>query len=86
MYSVLSFLHLFGFRFKKGNLNLSVLTLYSLVILAGILLGILIEIVQGIYIYQRHYDIADMVANSFGTIFGVFGFVWTAKKLDKLNR
>jgi VanZ family protein len=86
MYSVLAFLNMFGFTYKKENLNLSKRRLYRWVILAGVVLGILIEIVQGAFIYQRHYDAADMVANGIGTIFGVITFNWTTRFLANINR
>ena len=86
MYSVLAFLNLFGFNDKKEKMNLSNYKLYGWVILAGVILGMLIEIVQGAFIYQRHYDVADMVANGIGTIFGVFTFNWTTRFLANINR
>jgi glycopeptide antibiotics resistance protein len=85
MYFVLSISFLLGFlSFEKKinkKLNLSNLRLYGMVILAGILIGYTIELIQGNFIYRRYFDIADIVMNGFGTIFGVIMFSLTGRKL-----
>lgn len=76
MYSVLAFLQLFGFRprEKENKMNQSKFRLYGWVILIGISFGLVIELIQGNYIYRRYFDIYDLWANFFGTIFGAVLF------------
>jgi len=89
MYLGFSFLLLIGFyprNFKtKNKLNLLILQLYLKVILAGILVGYIIELVQGKFIYRRYFDYIDVVANGFGTIFGVIAFTLIGIKILKIN-
>lgn len=77
---------LFGFMNRKPSavekkLNLSNLKLYVLITLAGIAIGIFVELVQGNFIYRRYYDPEDILVNSFGTIFGVMIYTLTGRKL-----
>ena len=85
MYFVLSGLFLLGFlTFEKKineKVNLSNIRLYGVVILAGILIGYAIELIQWNFIFRRYFDVADIVMNSFGTIFGVFMYSLTGRKL-----
>ncbi len=76
MYSVLAFLQLFGLRprEKENKMNQSKFRLYGWVILIGISFGLVIELIQGNYIYRRYFDIYDLWANFFGTIFGAVLF------------
>lgn len=70
MYLVLAFAMCLG-GFKK-NLNLSPNRWYLIILSVGIAYGLTIELIQGFYIYQRFFDPSDIIANLFGTIFGVF--------------
>ena len=85
MYFVLSAAFLLGFltfeKKIKKKLNLSNLQLYGVVILAGILIGYSIELIQGNFIFRRYFDVSDIVMNSFGTIFGVITYSLTGRKL-----
>ena len=86
LYFGLSFLMLIGFLASKKNktekkLNLFNLRLYLSVVLAGIIIGILIELIQGNFIYRRYYDLEDIIVNSIGTIFGVYGYTLIGRKL-----
>lgn len=85
MYFILSILFLFGFlifeKKIKKKLNLSNLQLYGVVILVGISIGYAIELIQGNFIFRRYFDVADIVMNSFGTIFGVIMYSLTGRKL-----
>lgn len=86
MYFGLSFLQLIGFSDRQKNnpkkkLNLSHFKLYGWIILVGILVGYTIELIQGNFIVQRYFDITDLVANFFGTIFGVISYGWIGRKL-----
>ncbi len=85
MYFILSILFLFGFltfeKKIKKKLNLSNLQLYGVVILVGILIGYAIELIQGNFIFRRYFDVADIVMNSFGTIFGIIMYSLTGRKL-----
>lgn len=65
----------------KKNLNLSSTSRYLLILSVGIAYGTFIELIQGFYIYQRFYDSADIIANAFGTIFGVITIRLTGIKL-----
>lgn len=86
MYFGLSVWFLFGFLSKKQKdkkkLNLSDLRLYALVILVGISIGYFIELIQGNLIYRRYFDIEDVVANTFGTIFGAISYGWIGRKIN----
>lgn len=86
MYTILSWFLLLGFGIREKKMNRSDIRVYRGVIIAGIFLGTLIEIAQGTLIYRRHFDVADIVANLFGTIFGSITFKWTARKIGVINR
>lgn len=87
MYFILAFLQLYGFKslttVRKNKMNLSDMNLYGWVILIGVGFGLTIELIQGNYIYRRYFDVCDLVANFFGTIFGVFIFRLTGIKFIK---
>ena len=83
-YFVLSALQLLDFGRKKNKLNLTTVWLYSLVIIAGFIIGFLIEITQEFLISKRYFSLKDVVSNGFGTIFGVLFYQWTSKKLIKI--
>ncbi len=87
MYFILAFLQLDGFKSfsiaRKNKMNLSDMNLYGWVILIGIGFGLMVELIQGNYIFRRYFDIYDLVANLFGTIFGVIMFRLTGIKFIK---
>ena len=62
-------------------MNLPNLRVYIGIVLAGILIGYSIELIQGNFIYQRYYDNEDVVVNSIGTIFGVISYTLIGRKL-----
>ena len=77
---------LFGFLSGRKNknekkLNLSNIRVYLGVVLAGILIGYSVELIQGNFIYRRYYDNEDVVINSIGTIFGVISYTLIGRKL-----
>jgi glycopeptide antibiotics resistance protein len=83
-YLVLSFLMLIA-RYKNDKkVNQLNFELYSNVIVAGLLIGFVIELMQEYLIYMRYFSLKDIIANSFGTIFGVIVFRLTSKKLIKI--
>jgi len=88
MYSVFAFLQLYAFspreNEQKNKMNGSSLRLYGYVILIGISFGLVIELIQGNYIYRRYFDIYDLWANFFGTIFGGFIFRLIGIKFIKI--
>jgi len=65
----------------EKKLNLSNLKLYLIVLLAGIAIGIFVELIQGNYIPKRYYDTEDILVNSIGTIFGGLGYTLIGRKL-----
>ncbi|WP_027418050.1 VanZ family protein [Crocinitomix catalasitica] len=69
-YSILSFLMLLGFNGGEIKMNLSKTRLYIVIIIAGIVIGISLELMQEYLIPFRFYDIKDIIINSFGTVFG----------------
>lgn len=77
MYSILAALLFTGFAIK--NLNLSKVRLYLLLTLAAIAFGVMVELVQEFFIYKRHFSMKDIVANSFGTIFGILAMVFVTR-------
>ncbi|MEO9797386.1 MAG: VanZ family protein [Crocinitomicaceae bacterium] len=86
LYFGLANLMLLGFlQHKKTKLekkmNLSNLRVYLYIILAGILIGIFVELVQGNFIYRRYYDPEDILVNGIGTIFGAFAYTLIGRKL-----
>lgn len=86
LYFGLSALMLFGYLVKRKNkadkkMNLSNLKVYLYIILAGILIGILVELVQGNFIYRRYYDPEDILVNGIGTVFGAIGYTLIGRKL-----
>ena len=80
MYSVLCFLMLFPFLEKK-ILNLSKVGVYMMVILVVIVIGFIVELIQGNFIYRRYYDHQDIIINGFGTVFGAFMYRLIGRKL-----
>lgn len=87
MYGTLAYLQLWGFRAnskkRATKMNLSEFRLYGWMILVGFCIGLTIELIQGNYIQQRYFDPQDLVANIFGTIFGVIGYWLTGIKFIK---
>lgn len=79
MYFLLSVFLIFDYQHPK--LNLFKGKVYFLIILAGISVGIFVELIQGIFIYQRYFDIFDIIANSFGTIIGAYTMRLIGRKL-----
>jgi glycopeptide antibiotics resistance protein len=65
----------------EKKLNLSNLRLYLVVILAGIAIGVFVELIQGNYIYKRYYDTEDIIVNSIGTVIGGLGYTLIGRKL-----
>jgi glycopeptide antibiotics resistance protein len=82
MYTVLAGLQFLAFF--KPKMNLSRPWLYVLVALAGITFGFFVELVQGSFIYRRYFDWGDVVANTFGTVFGLVAMALTSRKYYKL--
>ena len=77
---------LIGFLSKRKSkeekkVNLLNLKVYLMVILAGIAIGIFVELIQGNFIYRRYYDPEDIVVNSIGTIFGGISYTLIGRKL-----
>ena len=79
MYFMLAALLFIGF--VKKNLNLPALRLYLMLALAGITFGIFVELVQGIFIYRRYFSVTDIIANGFGTVFGLAAVAAIGRKL-----
>jgi VanZ family protein len=82
MYAILAVLQFLAFFNPK--MNLSRKWLYLLVALAGIIFGFFVELVQGSFIYRRYFDWADVVANMFGTVFGLVVMALICRKYYKL--
>lgn len=77
---------LIGFmsRFQDGSekkMNLSNIRVYLGIVLAGIIIGYSIELIQGNFIYRRYYDNEDVLVNTIGTIFGAIGYTLIGRKL-----
>ena len=80
MYLMLSILLAFGF-ILKNKLNLSKLKMYLILVLVGIAFGTFVELVQGSFIYRRYFDLLDILANSIGSIVGMFLVALIGRKL-----
>ena len=65
----------------KKKVNLSNIQLYGVVILAGIIFGYIIELIQGGFIFRKYFDTAHIVMNSFSTIFGAITSSLIGRKL-----
>lgn len=79
MYCGLAVLMLFGFQNQKMNtFNIRV---YLWVIVVGIGFGTLLEIIQGLFVYRRYFDVKDIILNSVGTIFGVIVYRLIGSKI-----
>lgn len=77
---------LVGFLSTKKNkdekkMNLSNFRLYLGIVLAGIIIGYSVELIQGNFIYRRYYDLEDVVVNTIGTIFGAISYTLIGRKL-----
>jgi glycopeptide antibiotics resistance protein len=66
--------------FQK-NLNRSNIKVYSFLVLVSISIGYGVELIQGNFIYQRYYDLEDVIVNSIGTLFGTFGYTLIGRKI-----
>ena len=78
MYGLLSMLVLFGFEKKMNPYNLK---LYITTILLCSLLGLVIEYVQGNFVFRRFFSWGDALANTIGAILGTVAYHWTSRKL-----
>ncbi len=80
MYAVLSFLMLIGFFHQKNEL----LKIQSLLVCVSVvLIGLIIEFLQGNYIPKRYFSWEDVIANSIGTIIGfLIQLVYIKKELN----
>ncbi len=83
MYLGLSFLMLIGFFHVKNEL-FRIQVLYSVVIC--IMIGFLVELIQGYYIPNRFFSWRDVVANGLGSILGFLIFAIYRKKDMNLVR
>lgn len=83
MYLVLTFLMLIGFFHQKNELSAK-LALY--IVVAAILAGLLIEYLQGSYIFQRYFSWGDFIANSVGSFAGYLAYMMYKKKELNLVR
>jgi len=80
MYLLLAFLILIGFFHQKNELSWQ---MGLCTIVATILTGLLIEFLQGSFIFQRYFSWGDFIANSAGTIAGYMTFkVYRKKELN----
>lgn len=52
-----------------------------LVILVVIVIGFIVELIQGNFIYRRYYDPQDIIINGIGTVFGAFMYRLIGRKL-----
>lgn len=66
---------------SEKKMNLSNLRLYIGIVLAGIIIGYSVELIQGNFIYRRYYDNEDIVVNSIGTVFGAISYTLIGRKL-----
>ena len=79
LYFILAYLMLWDNFYSK--MNLSDIKVYIIITLAGIAIGLFVELIQGFFIYKRYFDPSDIVANGIGTIFGGIMYRLTGKKL-----
>ena len=77
MYTILSFLMLIGFYFKKNEPFLRT-ALYIAV--ASMLIGLVIEILQGSVITNRFFSWKDFAANDLGVLMGMLIYYHYNKK------
>ena len=83
MYGMLIFLMLLGFEKKMNPFNIK---LYLYLIVTCSLIGLIVELIQGNFIFRRFFSWDDAVANTFGTIVGAFGYYWTSRKLFNFRK
>lgn len=79
MYFILAWLWLADAGLKK--MNLLPFRVYLILTLAGIITGVFVELIQGLFIVKRYFDPSDIVANGFGTIFGGIVYRLTGRKI-----
>lgn len=70
IYMVLAFLWLVAVKNLKKNTFFKN-NAYIVVFLACFLLGFSLEVIQGLFIKNRYFESADLIANGFGCIFGL---------------
>ncbi len=65
----------------EKRMNQSNFKLYLMVVLAGIAIGVFVELVQGNCIFKRYYELWDIFSNSVGTIIGALSYTLIGRKL-----
>lgn len=80
MYALLSFLMLIGF-FHQKNEPFSKQVLY--IIVSCVIIGFVIEILQGTIIVKRYFSWTDICSNTIGTLIGYLAFrIYKKKELN----
>ncbi|NCP46425.1 MAG: VanZ family protein [Flavobacteriales bacterium] len=82
IYAILSFLSIMGFSKQSKSFLLSKNLQYFSSILFSVFAGGLIELLQQYVFINRYGDWLDFIANSIGSVIGVFGFYFISKKLN----
>ena len=55
---------------KELNSNIQMHKVVFVIVLAGFLMGLIMEFIQHYYIKNRYFEYLDLIANGFGCIFG----------------
>lgn len=79
VFFTLSYTLLFYFK-KSDKKNLKRKRIQILAVIITIIYGILLEFYQKIYVPSRSFDIADMLADAVGVIFGLLFFYFYTNK------
>jgi len=82
IYAILSFLSIMGFSKQSKSFLLSKNLQYFSSILFSVFAGGVIELLQQYVFINRYGDWLDFIANSIGSVIGVFGFYFISKKLN----
>lgn len=80
VFAVLVALCMFGFlkQYRFSVLRFNAATASFLICMPY---GLLLEIIQGLWLVDRYFDIYDVVANTIGCVFGIFIYKFVQHKL-----
>lgn len=73
MYALLCLFWITGLKRQNKSKSLRSKA-YLIVTVSAFTLSLLLEIIQEFFVFSRHFEVLDLIANGFGCIFGVLLF------------
>lgn len=73
MYTLLSLFWAIGL--KRQNISVALRrNAFKVCVFGGFFLSLVVEIIQEVFIFTRHFEVLDLIANGIGCIFGIVLF------------